>query len=68
MTQLSKNDVVRVTTTKCLVEKNRVREHGDLWVVEQPFGVLRAWECLLKSQKTGHLRWWDHDQVRKVET
>lgn len=62
---LSVNDLVIVTPLN-LTEKNRVREHGDVWAVEQPSSVLSPTECLCKSTKTGHRRWFLQSQVKVV--
>lgn len=48
-----------------LTEKNRIREHGDLWSVKQANNPIRPGEVLLSSVRTGHLRWWKKSSIKE---
>jgi len=53
-------------TPKTAHERNRVREHGNLWETYSGNCVTKGDSKLLTSTQTGYSRWWMNDQIEKV--
>lgn len=53
-------------TPKTAHERNRVREHGDLWKIYDGNCVIKGDSKLLTSVQTGYNRWWMNDQIEAI--
>jgi hypothetical protein len=58
---------VKVTKPLNLKERNRLKEHGDVWIVlpQSRLPVLKS-KHYTKSEKTGYIRWWNVEQCEVI--